>query len=149
MRKILLLLSLALTVPFTAFADEAPPLLANLGSMGRVYQMCNEASGWTPADCSADGAGTNPYVLDTGGFDSITIDFSQSGATTLDCDLVGNNVGHDTASGTGQILNSVAFSASQFTITFDHTPRYVWVNCTTASGGTDTVVATALARQVK
>lgn len=143
MKSLILSILSLLLVAGPVLADESPPVLNNMGPNGSVFLMCN-----------ADGTGvcTGPNgdeaVLDTGGMSSVVIDLSQSAATSLDCDVVGNNVGYD-AENDGTILNSTALSTTQYAITFTDTPRFIWITCSTVSGGGATVTATALARRNK
>ena len=142
-------LAVALTVLMgmagMASADSAPPVLTELGSNGIVFTLCTVAAGATPGDC-VDTNG-DEVVLDTGAFSSIVIDFSASGATTIACDLIGNNLGHDANSGVGQDLTATQFSTTVLAQTLPLTPRFVWVNCTTISGAADTISVTAFGRR--
>lgn len=138
MRCLLLFLAVMATV-FPAWADEAPPVLANFGSLGSAYLVCDATS--STGICT--GPGGDQAVLDTGGFTSIIVDISQSSASSIDCDVVGNNVGYD-AENDGTVLNSTPLSTTQFAISFTDTPRFVWITCGTVSGGN--VTATIFGR---
>lgn len=130
----------ATQAPSIALADESPDVVANLGSNGVVFKLCDAFA--STGICTSGG---DEIVLDTGGYSSIAIDFSQS-TTTFTCDIKGNQVGYD-AENDAQTLNSTSFSGSQFAITLENTPRYVWITCSANGGGS--VTATVLARRNK
>ena len=136
-----LALLLLLLIPGFVSADEAPSVVANLGNNGVVFKLCDSFA--STGVCT--GTTGDEAVLDTGGYDSIAFDFSQS-ATTFTCDVKGNSVGYD-AENDAQTLNSTSFSGSQLAITFENTPRFVWVTCS-ANAGADLTV-TVLARRNK
>lgn len=129
-----LLLSIAVLSLLAAPSWAVPP---EKDGAAEVYKMCN-AEDVDGGNCD-DGDGA--IVLETTQLRSINFDFAQSTATTLDCDVRGNDTGN--AAGNYTVLNSVSFSTSQYSIGFDGAfPRYLWVYCTTTTGGTATATAT-------
>ena len=117
-----------------AYANPRPP---KDDDGGEVFIFCSEETG----DGVYCGNGTDEYVLAVGRYDWIAVDFSQSTATTFDCDLIGANVPLNTLQAlgaTGQVMNSVPFSTSQKGISFSQHFRFAWVYCTTTTNGSVT-----------
>lgn len=136
MKRFILLLAAFMVAPIISYADSPPEVVAYMGRVGTVFKMCDAEADTT--DC-LDASG-DEIVLDTAGFTSIAIDFSES-TTTFTCEAMGNNVGHDAASGVGQDLVATSFSGSQFSQTLPVTVRYIWITCSANAGGAVTVTA--------
>lgn len=128
-----------LLVAAGASADTAP--YRRSGS--NTFVMCDAETGDGVVCTNAESG--DQIVLDTKGIPVLSVDFSESTATAFDCDVIGSNIGYDeltAAGGTGQVLNSVAYSPTQKSSLIKNPMRYVWVYCTTTTGAvTSTVFA--------
>lgn len=137
MRGLLLFLAV-MAAASRVYSDEAPDA-TDFKPIGTVATLCDAQTG--TGDCTAPSG--DEIVMDVGAYRSVT--FVSTGSTgTYSCDIVGNNVGHDAATGSGQTLNSTSLSGSQLAITLTDTPRFIWATCTANSG---TVTITAFGRQ--
>lgn len=109
----------------------------------------SEAGAQTGTLCSAEDttgacASTDEIVLDLRGKWSIAFYGNQSSATTYTCNVFSNDVGYDASSGEGQQMNASALTQSNQYLALEGLMGYVWINCTTITGGTVTVTYIAV-----
>ena len=129
---------LILLLPAVVLADAAPPSGQVLTPDVKEGVLClSEAD---TGDCIS---GADEIVMDVRGFKTVAFDSTESTATTYTCDVISSAVGHDLNGGSGHDVSSTQISNTAPILAIEGLLRYVWINCSTISGGTVTVWATA------
>lgn len=127
-----------------AWADVGPQLASDAPASGtngcQKYLMCNAQT--STGDCTRAG---DEIVARLFGRYTVTFYGTQSTATTYSCDIVSNDEGHDEASGSGYTVNTSSLTNSAEVLSLEGLFDYVWVNCSSISGGGAAVTVTMLA----
>ena len=114
MRRFLVILLAVICAGFAQAED--------IGPAGGL--MCN-AETTTSVPCQ-DSAGRH-IVLDTSQYESVTFDLSES-TGTFTCYAYGNNLSYE-GNTTGQQLHATALTTSAYSVTLQHPPKAVWIQC--------------------
>ena len=146
LRKFIVALA-AILASSIAVADTVPELVQDLGKNRKVFKLCDAQA--ATGVCTKNG---DEVVLDARGYSSLTFYSTQSTATSVVCTVTHADIGYDALTAAGQTGETVSSNLTQ-TIEMLATGTgdtdagahgFVWVNCTTITGGnvTITVIAT-------
>jgi hypothetical protein len=134
----LLLFALTLLATSVAFADTPPTNVKNLNGGGLAGKLCDAET--STGDCTS----TDEIVLDLRGKYTVSFWGIQSTATAYTCDVIGSDLGHDGGSGEGQDLTASAITETNQAVFLEGALGYVWINCSTITGGNVTITYIAV-----
>jgi hypothetical protein len=136
--KALALSLLTLLAASVAFADTAPPSTRTFANGAQVGKLCDAET--STGDCTS----TDEIVLDLRGKYTVSFWGIQSTATAYTCDVIGSDLGHDGGSGEGQDLTASAITETNQAVFLEGALGYVWINCSTITGGNVTITYIAV-----
>jgi len=132
------LLALLVLLPLAASADTGPTNVRGLTGGAQSGTLCSAET--TTGVCIS----TDEIVLDLRGRWSLSIYGNQSTATAYTCDVISNDIGHDAATGEGQDMTAGALTETNQMVALEGLMGYVWINCSTITGGNVTVTYLAV-----
>lgn len=127
---------LLLLLPSLALAADVAPARTRVNNRCTSYQLCSAESD-TAAPCR-DPSGTNDIVLHVGRFAHYTFYSTPSSATDYVCNIFTSDDGTP-GSGKNDQVNTATITDEAPVYTMAVLLRYLWMNCSTISGGTITI----------